>query len=1031
MRLSQSGFGTLNQLLALGILPAGILCADILRTSGFTNCLDDSTIRVDNLNIEYDRSTGRVVFDVAGTSAKVQNVTASLTVSAYGKKVYTKDFNPCDEGSKVDQLCPVPAGAFSARGEQPVTSTYASQIPAIAFNIPDLDGEAKMELKSVDDDHPLACIQSAVNNGKTAEVPAVSYIAAGIAAAALLLTGLSALGGAGNAGGQAPTPNFGDIVGWFQSMAQNGMLSVSYPPVYRSFSKNFAFSGGLVPWNSMQSSIDNFRKVTGGNLTEDSVEFLRNATLVYRSGSKSNSSALPRRAVGFSIGGPVLYTRDDLTTSVNGTQSGNSTDPTSDSKVSHMVHGIQGYVEQLTIPQANTFMTVLLVFAIVLAAIAVGILLFKVILETWALFGSFPKKLVGFRKRYWGLLGRTITNLILLLYGVWTLYCVYQFTNGDSWAAKLLAGVTFAIFTAILGFFTFRIWQLARMSKKAEGDTSVLFEDKETWRKYSLFYDNYKRGYWWLFMPAIVYMFAKGCVIAAGNGHGLAQTAGQLIIEALMLALLLWNRPYATKAGNWINVFIQVVRVLSVVCILVFVEELGISQSTKTITGVILIAVQSLLTVALAILIAVNSIIVCCRENPHRRRRKEAEKLNRDLDNLTPLDARNSLLMDPVDYKDVKDPQARGYAMSTNSNRTSYDALRPYRDETPPPRPWERRESTDNLVSSAAILGHSRERSTSGGSGVTSPPSPTRYPTVPDFGDYRDNEAEWLVAEILALYSQLSQLPSLYPSPRVNSLFEKLVDLCCNTSIQVLIHPGIVEITTSLRQLCSAGEYELEAHWTEKVLKKESQTKANAALFTFPYYENYVDLVRIELSAIASVIKGAKPRRYAVLGSGPLPMTAICILRALSNDCEAVTVDNFDCDPWAIAKSSDLCRHTGYRQEEIGHHCVDVESEDYDLRSFHVVYLASLVGITRERKQGAIIRIMMQMSPGALLVLRSAHSLRSLLYPVVEINTTLTSLGLKPLLIVHPYDHIVNSVVICLIGPAISPALLDNKKTEN
>ncbi|KAL9595824.1 MAG: hypothetical protein Q9219_006201 [cf. Caloplaca sp. 3 TL-2023] len=741
MGFSHHGLKRLGQLLALGALPVSVLGADILKTSGFTNCLEDSSIQVKRLNIQYDRSKGKVLFDVAGTSAKVQNVTASLTVSAYGNEVYTKDFNPCDDGSRVEQLCPVPAGSFFAKGEQPVTSKYANQIPTIAFNIPDLDGEAKMELKSLDGGQPLACIESSVNNGKTAEVSAVSYVAAGIAAAALLLTGLSALGSAGSAGSHSPSPNLGDVVGWFQSVTQNGMLSVSYPPIYRSFSKNFAFSAGLVQWNSMQSSIDSFRRATGGNLTEDSVEYLRNSTLVYssepNSNSKSNSSALPRRALEFLIGSPALYTRSDIATGINGTQTGSSTDSDSDNKVTHLVHGIQGYVEQLTIPQANTFMTVLLVFAIVLAAIAVGILLFKVILETWALFGSFPKKLTGFRKRYWGLLGRTITNLILLLYGVWTLYCVYQFTNGDSWAAKLLAGVTFAIFTAILAFFTFRIWQLARKSKKAEGDTSVLFEDKETWRKYSLFYDNYKQGYWWIFMPAIIYMFAKGCVIAAGNGHGLTQTAGQLVIESLMLALLLWNRPYATKAGNWINVFIQVVRVLSVVCILVFVEELGISLSTKTITGVILIAVQSLLTVALAILIAVNSIIVCCRENPHRRRRKEAEKLNRDLDNLTPLDARNSLLMDPADYKDSKNPQARGFPMGTYSSRTSYDAVVPYRDETSPPRPWGRRESIENLVSSAASLGHRHERSMSRGSEVTSPPPVTSDPTVPEFGDYR------------------------------------------------------------------------------------------------------------------------------------------------------------------------------------------------------------------------------------------------------------------------------------------------------
>ncbi|KAL8805105.1 MAG: hypothetical protein Q9182_002195 [Xanthomendoza sp. 2 TL-2023] len=737
MRLSRCGLSRLSQVLVLGALPVRVLGADILKTSGFTSCLDDSTIKVTKLHVEYDRSKGTVTFDVGGDSAKIQNVTASLTVSAYGNQVYTKSFNPCDPASEVAELCPVPAGSFSAKGSQPITTEYAKQIPAIAFNVPDLDGQAKMELKSVDGSQDLACIQSTVNNGKTAEVPAVSYIAAGIAAAALLLTGLSALGSVGGAGSHAQSPNFGDIIGWFQSMAQNGMLSVSYPPVYRSFSKNFAFSAGLVPWDSMQTTIDNFRKATGGNLTEDSVEYLRNSTLVYSHGSKSDFATLHKRARELLVGSPVLYKRDGITTSINSTQTGNTTEPRGDSKVTHIVHGVQGYVEQLTIPQSNTFMTVLLIFAIILAAIAVGILLFKVILEIWALFGSFPKKLTGFRKRYWGLLGRTITNLILLLYGVWTLYCVYQFTNGDSWVAKVLAGVTFAIFTAVLAFFTFRIWQLARKSKKAEGDTSVLFEDKKTWRKYSLFYDNYKRGYWWLFMPAIVYMFAKGCVIAGGNGHGLAQTAGQLIIEALMLALILWNRPYATKAGNWINVFIQVVRVLSVVCILVFVEELGIAQSTKTVTGVILIAVQSVLTAALAILIAVNSIIVCCKENPHRKRRKEAEQLNRDLDNLTPLDARNSLLMDPADYKDAKNAHVGEYPMSTYSSRTSYEAVRPYRDATPPPRPWGRRESTENLVNSAASIGQRHERSGSRESDDGSPLPQIRQPTVPDLGNYR------------------------------------------------------------------------------------------------------------------------------------------------------------------------------------------------------------------------------------------------------------------------------------------------------
>ena len=654
--------------------------------------------------------------------------------------------------------CPVPAGSFAAQGVQDIPPSYASQIPSIAFNVPDLEGGAKLELAALDGGHDLACIESGVTNGKTLESPAVSYVAVGVAGAALVLTGISAVGSAGTAGGHSPSPNFGDVVGWFQSIAMNGMLSTQYPPIYRSFSKNFAFSGGLIPWNSMQTSIDSFRRATGGNLTDDNVQYLQNSSLVYTTGPTSDSGIVTRRAIDrwFDV---HLVSRDTSTT-INGTQSGNSvaTGPngtsSSNSKVTHIVDGIQGYVEKLTIPQANTFLTVLLIFAIVIAAIAVGILLLKVVLETWALFGSFPKKLTNFRKRYWGLLARTITNLILLLYGVWTLYCIYQFTNGDSWAAKLLAGITLALFTAILAFFTIRIWQIARKFKKVEGDTAALFEDKETWRKYSLFYDNYKRGYWWLFMPAIVYMFAKGCVIAAGNGHALVQTAGQLIIESVMLALVLFTRPFATSAGNWINAVIQAVRMLSVVCIMVFVEQLGIAQSTKTVTGVVLIAVQSVLTAVLAILIAVNAIIVCIRENPHRKQRKQAgkfdrlqnfsccvteintERINRDLDDLTPLDARNSLLIDPMDYKDNKNPQAKSYPLSTYSSRRSYDTVQPYRDETPPPR--RRRgvdESSENLVSSAADMGHEHDRSVSRESDGASSPLARRQPTIPNL-DY-------------------------------------------------------------------------------------------------------------------------------------------------------------------------------------------------------------------------------------------------------------------------------------------------------
>lgn len=106
MRLRRTLWECIIRTWIFGALPVGVFGTDILKTTGFTTCLDNSTITVTNLNVSYDRVAGAVTFDVAGTSSKRQNVTAALTVTAYGKQVYQKTFNPCDKDTKVDQLCP-------------------------------------------------------------------------------------------------------------------------------------------------------------------------------------------------------------------------------------------------------------------------------------------------------------------------------------------------------------------------------------------------------------------------------------------------------------------------------------------------------------------------------------------------------------------------------------------------------------------------------------------------------------------------------------------------------------------------------------------------------------------------------------------------------------------------------------------------------------------------------------------------------------------------------------------------------------
>ena len=132
--------------IALSALPVSVLAADVLSTDGYSLCSTSNSITVDALDASYDRNTRKITFDVAGTSTKEQKVLLDLVVTAYGKQVYQKDWDPCGSEQYVEQMCPIPAGSFSSKGVQTIPEEYASQIPSIAFNIPDLDGVVKVQV---------------------------------------------------------------------------------------------------------------------------------------------------------------------------------------------------------------------------------------------------------------------------------------------------------------------------------------------------------------------------------------------------------------------------------------------------------------------------------------------------------------------------------------------------------------------------------------------------------------------------------------------------------------------------------------------------------------------------------------------------------------------------------------------------------------------------------------------------------------------------------------------------------------------
>jgi len=76
---------------------SNVLAADVLSTSGFTQCGNGTQdVSVQQFQLTFDRNTQNLDFAVAGESKVSQNVTAQINVTALGNVVYTKSFNPCE-----------------------------------------------------------------------------------------------------------------------------------------------------------------------------------------------------------------------------------------------------------------------------------------------------------------------------------------------------------------------------------------------------------------------------------------------------------------------------------------------------------------------------------------------------------------------------------------------------------------------------------------------------------------------------------------------------------------------------------------------------------------------------------------------------------------------------------------------------------------------------------------------------------------------------------------------------------------------
>lgn len=259
-----------------------------------------------------------------------------------------------------------------------------------------------------------------------------------------------------------------------------------------------------------------------------------------------------------------------------------------------------------------------------------------------------------------------------------------------------------------------------------------------------------------------------------------------------------------------------------------------------------------------------------------------------------------------------------------------------------------------------------------------------------------------LKRRIVGIHRALKGRPDLRPSADVNRLFKRLVALTLDGPAElaerVLASPEVRAIRPELQELCARGEFELETHWSDRVAEAADP---RLELARFPYYRHYELATRMEAACLFSV-RRRFVRRVLFAGSGPLPLTSVLLARE-----HGIQVDNVEVDAEACRRGARLAARLGLSDRLRFFHA---DVLDYEPDGEHdAVFLAALAGLDEAAKNRLLSRLRGLMPESSLLVIRSAHRLRALVYPAVPVDGLR---GFEPVVELRPHNEIMNSNLI-------------------
>ncbi|EGV63787.1 hypothetical protein CANTEDRAFT_104863 [Yamadazyma tenuis ATCC 10573] len=598
-----------------------------VKTSSLLTCMDNSQFTATHFDVKFFPDNNTAVVDVTALSNIDANVTANVEFIAYGLTAFTSNISFCS--LNYETICPFTTGHLEVNTDFKVPKADTSQIPGIAYTIPDLDARVRVVLLDSDTDETLACVEAILTNGKTVQTKYASWPIAAISGLGVITAGVISVIGHSNTAAHIASNSMSLFI-YFQSLAITSMMAVAkVPPIAAAWAQNFQWSVGIIKLGFIQDISNWYIQSTGGTPTDildssylsisvqkakrSAVEFIND---LYQKAQYSQHVTLFKRLT-LSIATDDFGQSDTLDPDL---YSVNEKDNDLSSKIL-VLRGIQRVAYLAGIEITNVFMTSIIFLLFFAFVMIVCLMLFKAVIEILIRSKIMNEgKFNEYRQQWSSIIKGALYRLMVISFPHVCVMCLWELTTRDSTGTVVVAVFLFVICFALLYQAAVRVILRGRRSvQQFKNPAYLLYGDGPFLNKFGFVYVQYKADSYYYVLASLSYVFLKCLFVAVLQTRGEVQSVIIFAIELIYFVGLCYFRPFMDKRTNAFNIVIAVINTINALFFMFFSYIFGQPQIVASVMGIVYFILNAVFALFLLIFTIVTCVLALVYQNPDTR----------------------------------------------------------------------------------------------------------------------------------------------------------------------------------------------------------------------------------------------------------------------------------------------------------------------------------------------------------------------------------------------------------------------------